>query len=292
MIPSPSELKYFLEIANTLNMSRAAERLGVSQPALTLAIKRLEDSFGQPILIRSKTGVRLTRSGTKLVGRARSLLSEWERICDDAKDSEDDIRGVYKIGCHPSVAIYTFPLLLKKLLLQNEKFELKLLHDKSRNINEAVISSRLDYGLVINPTQHPDLVIRELLTDEVTFWVSKKPSRLQQSKSEQSVLICDEQMLQVTDLMKRIQKKGFKFNRTVTSPNLEVIAELVASGAGVGILPARVAQNHGGLKSLDNKLPKFHDRLCLVYRADTPKSSSHRKLTQYIEGSLKKHYKI
>lgn len=290
MIPSSSELRYFLEVANTKNLSRAAERLGVSQPALTLAIKRLEDSFGQDVIIRSKTGVRLTRGGARLVTRVRGLLGSWESICSDADEDSQSIKGIYSVGCHPSVAIYTLPLFLKDMLMENEGCELRLVHDMSRNITESVISGRLDYGFAINPVKHPDLVLRPILSDEVTFWVAKKPSALQNPKSEDSVLISDEQMLQATSLKKQMNKKGFKFSRTVMSSNLEVICSLVSGGAGVGIIPTRVAMNHGGLKPLSEKLPKFHDKLCLVYRADTPKTVAHKKIVDYFEESLKKHY--
>jgi DNA-binding transcriptional LysR family regulator len=280
MMPSASELKYFLEVANTLNMSRAAERLGISQPALTLAIKRLEESFGQPVLIRSKTGVRLTRSGTKLVGKARFLIEQWQRIRDEAAEDEAEVRGSYVLGCHPSVALYTLPAFVKALLKEHQGLEFKLVHDLSRNITEGVISSRIDFGLVINPVAHPDLVIKPLLDDEVTFWTTAKPSPLQDPKSDQAVLICDEGMVQANTLLKQLKKKGFNFRRVITSRNLEVITSLVASGAGIGILPARVAMKDKGLKlrPVDGKLPKFQDRCSLIYRADLPKTPSMRAL--------------
>jgi len=53
MIPSPADLGYFMEVASTLNVSRAAERLGISQPSLSLAIRRMEEALGAPLLVRS-----------------------------------------------------------------------------------------------------------------------------------------------------------------------------------------------------------------------------------------------
>src|SRR5450432_3815930 len=100
MLPSPSELHYFIEVTNTLNVSRAAERLGISQPTLSLAIRRLEANFGAPLLIRTKSGVQLTHMGQKLVAQARNLLHEWERIREDALRDETEIRGRYVLGCH------------------------------------------------------------------------------------------------------------------------------------------------------------------------------------------------
>src|SRR5688500_16984767 len=109
MMPSPSELQYFIEVAGTLNVSRAAERLGISQPTLSLAIQRLENSFGAPLLIRTKSGVKLTHAGQRLVTQARALVHEWEKIRGDALRDETEIRGRYIVGCHPSVALYSLP---------------------------------------------------------------------------------------------------------------------------------------------------------------------------------------
>lgn len=66
MMPSPADLSYFIEVGNVLNLSRAAERLGISQPSLTLSIQRLEHSVGTALLIRSNKGVTLTYRPRKL----------------------------------------------------------------------------------------------------------------------------------------------------------------------------------------------------------------------------------
>ena len=289
MMPSPSELRYFLEVANTLNLSRAAERLGISQPALTLAIKRLEDTFGQPVLIRSKTGVRLTRSGIKLVARVRLLLEQWDKLKEEVDLEETEVRGTYSIGCHPSVALYTLEHFVPELLAANPFLEIKLFHDLSRKITEDVISCRIDFGLVINPPAHPDLIIKPLLDDEVAFWVGPKKSELQDPESGKAVLICDQDLSQVQSLQKQVQKMGLRFGRIMTSPNLEVITALVASGAGIGILPARVAMRDSalGLKPLIGKLPKFQDRCCLIYRVDMHKTSASREMVKFISEKIK-----
>lgn len=116
MIPSPAELHYFVEVANTLNISRAAERLGISQPSLSLAVRRLEDALGVELLVRNKSGVNLTRAGQKFVLQARQLLHEWERLSSEAVRAESTLTGRYTIGCHSSVALYSLPGFLPKLM--------------------------------------------------------------------------------------------------------------------------------------------------------------------------------
>lgn len=288
MLPNAHELRYFVEIAHTLNMSRAAERLGITQPALTLAIQRLEHALGQKVLFRSKTGVKLTKPGEKLAIRAKTLLSEWEKIKSETAKDEHIVRGRYIIGCHPSVTLYTAPHYLQKLLEKNPDLEIKFTHDLSRKITEAVISFKVDFGIVVNPVPHPDLIIKELMKDEVSFWVGSKKTILQDVKSKSAILICDPDLLQSQSLMTHMEKFGLKFSRSITSSNLEVITALVAAGAGVGILPGRVATHIKSykLKPLSMKCPKFHDRICLIYRADTQKSPASKSLIQHISVSL------
>ena len=75
MTISPSDLTYFIEVAHTKNLSRAAERLGITQPSLTLAIQRIEHSLGTDVLIRSKKGVVLTKAGRSLLIHSKTLMS-------------------------------------------------------------------------------------------------------------------------------------------------------------------------------------------------------------------------
>lgn len=288
MMPSPHDLNYFIEVSQTLNVSRAAERLGISQPTLSLAIQRLEGNFGAPLLIRTKSGVHLTHAGQKLVAQARLLLLEWERIREDALRDENEIRGRYVIGCHPSVALYSLPSFVGDLLSQNPDLEIKLHHDLSRKITEDVISFKVDFGIVVNPWQHPDLVIKPMAKDEVSLWVGPKRTALQDPFSGEAVLICDDDLLQTQAILKQLAKKGMGFKRVLNTSSLEVITALVAAGAGVGILPGRVATRIKSqrLEPLGQDGPTFVDKICLVYRADVQKSKASRRLAKIIESTM------
>jgi DNA-binding transcriptional LysR family regulator len=78
MLPNSADLSFFLEVSNTGTMSRAAERLGVTQPALSQSMKRLEIVFDKQLLLRGKGGVTLTKAGEKLAGGARCRYSGLE----------------------------------------------------------------------------------------------------------------------------------------------------------------------------------------------------------------------
>lgn len=276
MVPSPADLTYFVEVANTLNVSRAAERLGISQPSLSLSLRRLETAVGAPLFTRSKRGVALTQGGKQLLNHARALLQSWDSIRSGALASVNEIQGSYTIGAHPSVALYLLWRFLPQLLQDHPRLDIRLRHDLSRKIAEDVISLKIDVGVVVNPVQHPDLVIHHLCDDEVTLWSAPKANK--------SILICDPDLLQSQSLMKKIKKAGMDFTRTINSSSLEVIADLTANGCGVGILPSRVADRT--LKKIQRvpKAPVFYDEHCLIYRAENKNVKSIQALNAAIRG--------
>lgn len=283
-LPSPSDLQYFLEVAGTSNLSRAAERLGISQPALSLAMQRLEHSFGLQLLIRGKTGVQTTHAGQRLVQQARTLLAEWAKIRESARREQDEVSGTFTLGCHPSVALYSLPGFLPQLLKRHPHLEFKLLHDLSRRITEDVISFRVDFGIVVNPVPHPDLVIQTLAQDQVTLWCAPG--------GERGTLIYDPDLAQSQALLKQCARKGLKFDRTLTSSSLEIVASLTAAGGGVGILPTRVAKQvarskGSRLEPIAADAPRFADEISLVYRADAQKSQASKAIAKAITASFR-----
>ncbi len=290
-LPHPTDLEYFLEVARSLNISRAAERIGISQPSLSLAVQRLEQSVGSELLVRSKKGVSLTPAGKTLLAGAKVLLEQWKELGAQAKRRHEDLAGSYVIGCHPSVALYTLSHFITPLLEQHTGLQIELQHGLSRHVTEQVISLRIDLGIVVNPTRHPDLVIQPLMEDDVTLWTGSQKTQLNDAKSTHSVLICDPDLLQTQELIKRFKAQEYKFNRVLPSSNLEVITALVAGGAGIGVLPTRVAQRLAvqGLKKVSGA-PVFKDKIALVYRAESRRVPSFVRLVDFVGTRLKKNH--
>lgn len=274
MLPTSSEIEYFLEVSKTLNITRASERLGVSQPTLTLSLKKLEDRLGAALLIRKKSGVELTKFGFQFQTEAKVLMEQWQRIRQVATREEQGLRGRYTIGVHPSVAIYALPEKLRQLMTKNPELEVQLVHDLSRKVTEQVIRSKVDIGIVVNPLPHPDLVIQKWGEDQVTLW--KTPTL-----KNNDVLIYDPDLKQALNLLEKLAKAGVKFKREIHSGSLEVIRGLTEEGVGVGILPSRVAAlAHPRLTVIKAGAPKFEDEICLVYRPELRKTLSGRTLIE------------
>ncbi|MBI1215810.1 MAG: LysR family transcriptional regulator [Alphaproteobacteria bacterium] len=275
MIPSPADLAYFVETARTGNISRAAERIGISQPSLSLALRRLEDAAGETLLLRSRKGVTLTRAGEALLAGARGLQQEWEKLRSAAHSARDEIGGGYTLGCHPSVALHALPRILPGLLAAHPALDLRLEHGLSRHVAEGVVSMTIDVGIVVNPMQHPDLVIHNLCRDEVTLWTGPK-------NKNKDILICDPELMQSQYLLRELKKAGREYSRIVTSNSLENIAAQAAAGCGTGVLPAQVARRAPGKLTRVKGAPVFHDDHCLIYRVENKNVRSVQALARAV----------
>jgi LysR family transcriptional regulator, cell division regulator len=278
MLPSYSELIYFREVASTLNISRAAERLGITQPSLSMALKKLENTVQTPLLIRNKNGVQLTKSGRFLSQNIKTLVTEWEMLQSLTKQQATEMSGSFVLGCHASVAQYTLGRFLPSLFKKYPHVDIRLEHNLSRLIVEKIIGYEIDFGIVVNPIAHPDLTIVNLCDDRVTLW--------SKSGDVQDILIYEPNLHQTQSILRKLTTKKSIFQKHLTSSSLEVVANLTSQGIGTGILPTRVAEMWK-LKICNTDAPHFDDKICLVYRGEAQRTAAARAIITLIKDSLK-----
>ncbi len=269
------DVRYFITVSEVLNITKASQIIGLSQPALSYAIKRLENYFGGELLIRLKNGIQLTKLGEEFKQRAYRLLYEWEQAQNLTCSNSGLSQARYTIAIHPSVALYTLQDFMPMLQRDLPKLNINFIHGLSREMTEKVINWEADFGIVINPIQHPDLVISKLCQDKVSIFYGK---------NTQNKLIYDNNLAQSQHILKHIKKKHH-FDSVVNSANLEVVAKLTSLEFGYGILPTKVANQYPHLKKLKDA-PVFSDELCLVYRHEKHNNVTSKKIIQIIKSSL------
>lgn len=275
----PEDLRYFKAISQTSNMTRASERLGVSQPTLTHAMKRLEAKLGCTLLIRSQSGVRLTKAGLRLLELADELESSWGRIRNLVSEEVELVEGTYTIGCHASVGLSTIHRFLGGLLREHPKLNIRLRHGLSREIVESISSNRLDLGIIANPMRLPGLTLSELCQERFALW--KSPTL-----KNPEVLIYDPDLAQVEKLIDACSKKGITFRRHLHSSSLELTAKLTSEGAGIGILPERVLEEFGGHSCEPVEgAPIVKDRICLVFKKENQTTAASTAIIKAIQSA-------
>jgi DNA-binding transcriptional LysR family regulator len=286
MVPSSAELTYFSEVANTLNLSRAAQKLGISQPSLSLAIKRLEETVGTHLFVRHKQGVTLTTAGKKLLAHVNQLLHYWENTKSITQISHQEIQGRIVVGCNSTIAL-SLHRFIPQLLENNPKLDVKLQHDFSMKITNQVINSKIDIGLVIEPISHPALIVRKVAIGEMAFWTNRGSLTIQDIYSNQSVIICDPDMPLTQLLLKKCKVGNSTTRRFLTSSSLEVIANLTAMGCGIGILSSCIASS-----LYANKLfrvantPVINYGIYLIYRKENRAVATVKAVVEAIKKCL------
>lgn len=268
------DIKNFIKVTETKNITRASESLGLSQPALSYSMKRLESELGQKLIIRLKNGVELTKFGQEFLLRAHKLILLWEESQRVLTGVDEETRGEFTIGAHPSVALYSMGKLLPKIYEQFPYVDFKLEHALSREITNRTINWELDFGIVINPVAHPDLVINQIASDKVTLF---------SNGGKNTRLIYDPKLSQSNHILGQLSSKLQQ--NYIHSENLEVVAKLASQGVGIGLLPGKVAENFPELKAIKGA-PYFVDKLCLVYRKEKHQNKVSQKIIEKIKTSF------
>jgi len=251
-----NDLKSFLITAKVLHFTRAAKELGLSQPALSHCIKRLESDLGEELFLRRKDGLILTKAGTYLLSRGQKVFDELNSISDYIQTGKEEEKKYLSLGLHPSVGAYTLPYLMK----HTSDYTLKLNFGLSREVTTLVQEGSIDCAIAINPYPHNNLIINNIGEDEVQLWSRKKDF-------DENYLFFDPQLHQSHFLLRQLEKKGFKFQHQIEISNLELIAKLVYEGVGVGILPSRVVKNYypKDTRVYSEDIKPFMDKICFVY---------------------------
>jgi len=273
-------LRNFEEVARCGNISQAANHVGLTQPALSSSIRKLEHQLNAELFHRSKKGVSLTRAGNILLNHSDSLLRNWERITSAIACDNSQISGRYSMGIHPALSTVTLPKFLPKLMQQHPLLTFAFFHGSSHLITEKIINYELDFGIIINPINNSKLSYDQLFEDQVTFYQSKNTT----ISSGEEIVVYDARMFQCERLMEQAQnQKLFTDNRILHVDELHVIASLVSAGLGYGILPKLVADSHysDSIEPVEGS-PIYLDRCYLVRRKQQRTSVAAEHITAAI----------
>ncbi|MEM9069918.1 MAG: LysR family transcriptional regulator [Myxococcota bacterium] len=272
-------LAQFAAVAEHGSFSAAAKALHVSQPTLSVAVRKLEERLRTQLFHRDSRGVTLTPAGTLLVQRVRQATQVLRAARDEIAALADEPRGEFVLGCHESLGTYLLPGFMGRFLEQYPEITLSLHNANSKDVEAAILERRIDLGLVVNPGMHPDTVVRELFRDAVTFVVARRLARKSaDTLFDRYPILHVPSLRQTQAILDAMQPRPL---RTLACSSLELVKSLVLDGTGVGVLPYRVASHgvaKGRLEVLAGELPRYDDRIALVWRADVPMTVGLRTL--------------
>jgi len=237
-----SQLHVFLTVAKEQSFSRAAEKLYRTQPAVSIVIRKLEESVGQPLLVRGARQVKLTDAGELLRDYAERLLNLRDEIQKGMEDLGNLGRGELRLGVNESSIHALLPALARYRKLY-PGVKLIMHRTLSRDIPQEVLNYRLDLGTVSYVPQDAKLAAVEILRDELTFVVPPKhPLARRRSVDikelgEETFIAHNVESPYRTRVIQLFEKHRTTLRRDIEMPTIESIKRFVQMGMGVAIVP-------------------------------------------------------
>lgn len=240
---TPRQLQAFVAVAQTLSFARACERLHLSQPALSLAIRTLEEELGGRLFSRTTRQVRLTPEGAELLPKALQLLADWENVREQCRQRFTLQRGHVSIAAMPSFAVNVLPRILKDFRGRHPGVQIAV-HDVIHEaVLEMVSAGRVELGFSFEPDSE-ELAFQPLFVDRFIAIVPPT-SVLTRAKAItwSNLLAHDFIALQdpstVRQLLRRaLEENGLTLRVALECHQLTTVGKLVASGLGVSAVPA------------------------------------------------------
>ncbi|MFI9236583.1 LysR family transcriptional regulator [Streptomyces cinnamoneus] len=235
-----SQLAAFVAIADTGSFTKAAEKLGVTQSAVSHAMASLEAELRVGIMTRDRGGVDLTRAGQRIIDHARSALRNVEQIRLDAQSTPRVTDHRIVIGTSQSFSLQLLPRLISEFRSRFQNLEIVLREGNDTSIADMVQERMVDVGIVTLPKTH--LRTYPLLQDEMRVVLPER-HRWAPSSSLTVRRLAEEEILLPADgveptLRELFQAAGSRLRVTHRIQDLQVLLSMVAAGIGVTVLPS------------------------------------------------------
>jgi LysR family hydrogen peroxide-inducible transcriptional activator len=243
-----TELRYIVAVARERHFGRAAETCFVSQPTLSVAVKKLEEELGVTLFERGPGEVTLTPGGQSIVEQAQRVLEEASRIREIAAAGRDPLAGPLRLGAIYTIGPYLLPKLIPILRKSAPAMQLLIQENFTHRLAESLKSGEVDVILIALPFVEPAVETRAVY-DEPFFvavpkghpWEGRKRVTSDELTRESLLLLGEGHCFrdQVLDICHTVRSKDrSSLSRTVEGGSLETIRQMVAGGVGVTVLPA------------------------------------------------------
>lgn len=236
------QLRHFLRVAELGNFTRAAAAVGLSQPALSRSIARLEDELGQPVFERQTRRAMLTDAGRLLLARARQILS----LVDDAKAEicDDGCTGRIRVAAIPTIAPFLLPRFLRDFRQASPEAVVVVQEDTTDALLKKLADGEIDVAVLARPVKAKHLRIEDLFEEELLLVMSadhplraKKRPRMADIESLPFVLLGEAHCL-TDNILGFCRHNAIHPVSVERTSQLATVQELVSLNHGVSMVPA------------------------------------------------------
>lgn len=282
-----TDLRYLVALAHERHFGRAAEKCHVSQPTLSVAVKKVEDELGVQLFERSAAEVKITETGRRIVHQAEKVLMEANQIQEIAAAGKDPLAGPLRVGVIYTIGPYLLPRLIPRMHQLAPRMPLIIQENYTARLTEALKRGELDVIIISLPLDEPGIVTQPVYDEPFRVlmpvahpWTAAERIDAQHLADDQLLLLgagnCfRDQVLEVCPSCRNLSG----LQRTLEGSSLETIRHMVATGLGVTVLPSSAADR---VETLQNPLlavrpfsaPEPSRRVALAWRVTYPRSGA------------------
>lgn len=292
------QLEYIAALDQYGKFSEAAEHCHVTQPTLSMQLKKLEEEIGMPLFDRQRQPIRTTAAGKAVVRQAREVLRQVSQLKDWIQAHKNDLQGDLRLGIIPTLAPYIVPYFLGEFV---RSFPNVHLHIREARTDELLISlhrDELDLGLLVTPIQEEHLRTRPLFYEKFMVYMNEEEARRQGNRIEIAKVL-DQQLWILSEgncfrdqtinlcALSQLDYRHFQF--TYESGSLEALMRLVDREGGVTFLPELAVlelpeEKLDQVKFVGNENPVRE--VSLIYHERFAKFSLLEALSEQVVGNL------
>ncbi len=244
-----TELRYIVAVARERHFGRAAQACHVSQPTLSVAIKKLEDELDVKIFERGSTELSITPLGELIVRQAQQVIEQTAAIKQIAKSGKDPLSGPLKLGIIYTIGPYLLPALVKQVIARTPQMPLMLQENFTVKLLEMLRTGELDCAVMAEPFPDSGLAVAPLYDEPFMVAVPKahplarrKQVSSEEVKAETMLLLGTghcfrDHVLEVCPEFARFSSETEGIRKSFEGSSLETIMHMVASGMGITVVP-------------------------------------------------------
>ena len=287
------DLKYLLALAEYRHFGKAAKACSVSQPTLSIQLKKLEQALGVQLFERGQKRVLITASGLSIIEQAKHVLSAMNELKRLAKLAKDPFSAELRLGLIPSLGPYLLPHILPLIKQQLPKLVLYLYEDKTEILLTQLNQGNLDAIILALPVDHKGMTVQTLFKEP--FFLVMPVSHLLHHKKElhlkdlnhANLLLLEEGHCLRDQALEVCRKKNnLKEKTNYRATSLETLRNMVASGAGITLLPLLALEEHPLIVNKPFSAPVPERKIGILWRKDSALEPCCKKLATLIENTL------
>ena len=286
------QFRYFEALAKEGHFGRAAEACAISQPALSMQIKELEETLGANLFERSARQLRLTGFGEAFAIRVREVLRSVDELSDFARSAQGNFLSQLRIGVIPTIAPYLLPKIIGNLTHEYPSLDIQIRETQTEKLIQELEEGRLDTAILALPISEPSFAEIELFKEEFVLVRNSedegKPVPDSNSLREMRLLLLEEghcfrdQALSFCNIRSGLPREGLE------GSSLSTLVQMVGAGIGVTLIPEMavpVETRSAAVSIARFKNPKPQRTIGMIWRKTSPMGEQLSKVAEIVKRS-------